>query len=52
LHKVVTTAVENYVTRYNIEVPMSCTGFLVPGMRLTYFLQNIFPLLFQTPAES
>jgi RNA-dependent RNA polymerase len=34
LKQVVTTSIRNYVLKYRIEVPMSCTAFLVPGKLL------------------
>jgi RNA-dependent RNA polymerase len=32
LKQVVKTSINNYVQRYKIEIPMSCTAFVVPGM--------------------
>lgn len=32
LEKIIKTKIDNFVTKYRIEVPMSCSGFVVPGM--------------------
>lgn len=32
LHKIVTSAIQNHIKRYRLDVPMSCTAFIVPGV--------------------
>ena len=42
LHAVVKKSIDNYVLRYRIDVPMSCSALIIPGQRLALFPDLFF----------
>jgi hypothetical protein len=38
LHAIVKKTIDNYILRYRIDVPMSCSALIVPGQLLPVFL--------------